>query len=260
MALALSKAGRRYGYLKDKPDFRDLGVGNAPNVTAVAATSVDLEPSCGAVRDQGDEGSCTAHAGVGLREFLARRYQSLVPILSPAFLYYMERKLDGSLDQGDCGSFGRTSMRVLNQFGVCALADEPYTPGDFSTAPTDQQVANALTWKAGAYHRIATVQDMRSCLASDYVFAIGFTVFESFESISADGLWSPDTANEQVLGGHEVLVIGYDDRKNGGSFKVRNSWGSSWGASGNFWMRYQDAADPNVLQDAWMQHLGNAWK
>ena len=255
--------GRKFGYLKDNIDHRDFGLSNmyiSLSVTGNMAKAVDLEKWCGPVKDQGNEGSCTAHAGTGMREFLARKWTPAVdaPILSPAFLYYMERKLDGSLDQGDCGSFGRSCVMAMNQFGVCTLADEPYTPGDFSTAPTDAQLADALKWKAGSYHRVQNVQDMKSCLGSGYTFAIGFTVYESFESIGSDGLWSP-SKNEGVLGGHEVLAIGYDDSVNGGSFKVRNSWGSGWGASGNFWMRYQDAADSDILQDAWMQHLGKAW-
>jgi len=263
VALQLSPGGRRYGYLRDIPDHRDFGLSNmyvGLRVSGRLDRAKDLEQWCGPVRDQGNEGSCTAHAGVGLREFLARKQTPALapPILSPAFLYYKERELDRSLAQGDCGSFGRTCVRVLNQFGVCTLGDEPYVAGDFSTPPTDAQLAEALSWKAGSYHRVQNVQDMKSCLASGYVFAIGFTVYESFENIGSDGLWTPNK-NEGVLGGHEVLAIGYDDSVNGGSFKVRNSWGPSWGVSGNFWMRYQDAADPDILQDAWMQHLGKAW-
>src|SRR6266852_5659434 len=109
MALAPASSGRRYGYLKDQPDHRDLGI-SAIKLTVSGATKskADLESFCGPVRDQGAEGSCTAHAGVGLREFLARKYEKKSPVLSPSFLYYQERKFDGSLDQGDCGSFGRT--------------------------------------------------------------------------------------------------------------------------------------------------------
>jgi C1A family cysteine protease len=261
MPLRLSPAGRRYGYLKDRADHRDFGIASSPVLLTSLPASFDLESYCGAVRDQGDEGSCTAHAGVGMREFLARKYMPpSAPVLSPAFLYYVERQLDGSLDQGDCGSFGRTAMRAMNQFGICTLADEPYVPGDFSTPPTEAQLLDALTYKAGAYHRIQNVEDMKSCIASGYAFAIGFTVYESFENVGSDGLWSPDKNAEQILGGHEVLAIGYDDSVNGGSFKVRNSWSASWGASGNFWLRYSDAGDPDVLQDAWLAHLGKAWQ
>ena len=257
--LTPSSSGRRYGYLRDIADHRDLGIASFLNLARDPhPPSVDLESFCGPVRDQGNEGSCTAHAGIGMREFLARKYQSQAPILSPSFLYYQERMLDGSLDQGDCGSYGRTVCRALNQFGVCTLGDEAYVPGQFSTAPTETQLTDGLVWKGGAYHRIANVQDMKSCLASGYVFAIGFTVYESFESIGADGLWNPST-KETVYGGHEVLAIGYNDSVNGGSFKVRNSWGPGWASSGNFWMRYADAANRNILQDAWMLHLGKKW-
>ena len=59
-----------------------------------------------------------------------------------------------------------------------------------------------------------------------------------------------------MLGGHEVLAYGYDDSVNGGSLLIRNSWGASWGKNGDFYMRYKDAANPDVLMDACIQHLG----
>ena len=127
-----------------------------------------------------------------------------------------------------------------------------------STTPTQAQMDAATKWATGQYHRLATVQDMKDCLASGYNFRIGFTVYQSFEDIGSDGIWTPNKA-ENVLGGHEVCCIGYDDRVNGGSFEVRNSWGESWGDSGNFWMRYVDAADSDILMDGWCQHLG-VWK
>lgn len=256
--------GRRYGYRKDVPDFRDLGVGSAPlsRATDPAVSNIAL---MGAVLDQGQEGSCTAHAAVADREFLhwkelARRGQTVAPdnagLYSPAFTYYVCRMLDGSLDEGDCGSYGRTTCRAGTKYGFAHRADMPYTPGDFDTAPTDAQYAAAKTWLTGQYHRLSTVQDMKDCIASGYNFRIGFTVYESFENIGHDGLWKPKKTQERVLGGHEVLAIGYRDDVNGGSFQVRNSWGESWGDSGNFWFRYSDAADSDILMDAWISHLG----
>jgi C1A family cysteine protease len=259
MTLTLSPAGRRYGYLKDKLDHRDFGMATAPlSPNLGLAPSTDLEAFVGAVLDQGDEGSCTAHYGAKQLTFLYKKYKDVDAEFSPSFIYYKSREFDGSLDQGDCGSMGRSVVHVLNQFGAALRSDEPYTPGDFSTPPTDAQLTEALAYKAGAYHRISNVQDMKTSLASGYVFGIGFTVYESFESIKSDGLWAPDTT-ENVLGGHETTVIGYDDSVNGGSFKVRNSWGTSFGQSGNFWLRYSDAGNPDILQDAWMIHLGRKW-
>ena len=263
MSLALSPAGRRYGYHKDPPDHRDFGVGRVrlEQATATAQSNLDL---MGVVLDQGQESSCTAHAAAADREFLhwkelVRRGAKFVPtsegMFSPSFIYYLERQADGSLAQGDCGSFGRTSCATLNKFGCALRSDMAYVAGDFGTAPTAAQLDGALKFATGQYHRLATVDDMKSCIASGYNFRIGFTVYESFEAIGANGIWTPETT-EQVLGGHETLAIGYDDSMNGGSFQVRNSWGAGWGDSGNFWMRYADAANSDILQDAWIQHLG----
>lgn len=261
--LPISAGGRRYGYHKDVPDHRDFGVAPALLSKAVAGRYSNLS-LMGPVLDQGQEGSCTAHAAATDREFLHWKElaylgntvnPSTEGMFSPSFIYYLERQADGTLAQGDCGSYGRTSCAVLRKFGCALRADMPYVPGDLSTAPTTEQLSAATKWATGQYHRLATVDDMKSCIASGYCFRIGFTVYESFESIGSDGIWNPST-RESVLGGHEVLACGFDDQVNGGSFQVRNSWGASWGQSGNFWMRYRDAADPNVLMDAWIQHLG----
>jgi C1A family cysteine protease len=262
MTLPPSPAGRRYGYHPDLPDHRDFGVANL-NFQRATVPKADNLALMGVVLDQGNEGSCTAHAAAADREYLhwkefaRRRETAVIPadgLFSPSFIYYKEREADGTLAQGDCGSFGRTSCQVLNQFGCAFRSDMPYVAGDFSTAPTDTQLAAAKKWATGQYHRLATVDDMKSCIASGYNFRIGFTVYESFESIGSDGIWTPSTT-ENVLGGHEVLAIGYDDTVNGGSFQVRNSWGP-WGKDGNFYMRYADAANSDILMDAWIQHLG----
>lgn len=53
---------------------------------------------------------------------------------------------------------------------------------------------------------------------------------------------------------HDVLLVGWDDRygtgnfinglrpKTEGAWKVRNSWGTSWGKGGYFWLSYADAS------------------
>lgn len=258
MELVLSPANRRYGYLRDKPDFRDLGMARLTRAKKTNPPKIDLEKLCGPVKDQGDLGACTAFAGTGMREFLWRRdskSKAPPPVFSPLFLYYKEREMDGDISE-DGGSYGRTCVKVLRETGVCLESTDPYLPYDFKRAPTEAQLDEAQKYRAGGYHRLNGVDDMKSCLASKYVFVVGFTVFESFERPGWTYMPIPGK-HEQVLGGHEVLFIGYDDEKS--AFKVRNSWGSSWGMSGNFWFPYEAAADFNILQDAWIQHLG-IWK
>lgn len=264
MPLPLSPAGRRYGYLPPKPDHRDFSVSRLalPQATSPFA---DNSKFMGPVLNQGAQGSCTAHAGVADREFLhwktlgELRHEEVKPdsvgLFSPSFLYYLERQLDGSLSEGDCGSTGRTSCQVLRNYG-CALRETmPYLDSDFTTAPSQAQLSAALQWPTGGYHQAKNVEDMKSILASGYNVRVGFTVFESFESDwSVKGYMPVPAKSERQLGGHEILFIGYEDAKS--AFLARNSWGSDWGLNGNFYFPYSAAADGEILMDGWVQHLG----
>lgn len=42
-------------------------------------------------------------------------------------------------------------------------------------------------------------------------------------------------------GGHALVVVGYDDRKE--AFRSMNSWGKNWGDDGYIWVKYKDFGD-----------------
>ena len=268
MTLQLSKGGKRYGLLPSKKDHRDFGLSGKFYFTATLPAKTDNLAFMGPVLNQGQQGSCTAHSEAADREYLHWKTLSdlfshspaptAYGMFSPSFTYYQERKIDNSLDQGDCGSQIRTSCKVGQLYGNCLRSEMPYNDQDCSTAPTSGQLSDALKFPTGSYHAVPLVDDMKHCIASGYNLKYGFNVYESFESdqMAKTGIWSPDVNNEQVIGGHAVLGIGYDDSVNGGSFLVRNSWGGDWGYKGNFWLRYQDAANSNILTDSYVQHLG----
>lgn len=243
---------RKYGFKSSPKDERDLHAKEAFSIDLNLPTSVDLEAWMGPVKDQGHEGSCTAHAGSENLEFLFRKIKNESWVFSPQFLYYKEREMDGSLP-GDSGSYGRTSVKCMQKFGCDLLSDDPYDTTKMDVPPNRAQEYVAAQYKAGAYHALKDINEMKSCLASGFAFLLGFDVYENFESIGADGIAPPPEG--QILGGHEVLVIGYDDST--GRFKVRNSWGSGWGSHGNFFMAYNDLL--KVMSEAWIQHFGKPW-
>jgi C1A family cysteine protease len=254
MTLPLSPAGRRYGFKPSPKDPRDFSAFRILAPIPIPP-AIDLEAFCGPVKDQGQEGSCTAHAGTENLEYIFRKFKAQEPIFSPQFLYYCERDKDGTLSQGDCGSYGRTAVQVMQKFGCCLLSSDLYDPSHMNDAPTDAQWAEARLYLAGAYHALSTVDEMKHCIASGYPFLIGFDVYENFETdIGPSGVMP--SPHGSILGGHEVLVIGYDDST--GYFKVRNSWSAGWGDHGNFYMSYNDVL--KVISEAWIQHFGNPWK
>ena len=44
-------------------------------------------------------------------------------------------------------------------------------------------------------------------------------------------------ANEAPIN-HSVVIVGWDDRKGKGCWKVQNSWGPQWGEGGYVWIEY----------------------
>lgn len=261
MTLVKSSAGRRYGRKPDTLDARDLRMNTAPVFRLPIGSLppvITLLPWLGPVKDQGDEGSCTGHAYSSHREFLARKYQAAGPILSPQFLYCQELIAEGSFPQ-DAGANSRTGCVILNQYGCCEEGIEPYVDGSL-TKPTQDQIFNAKKWIGGAYHRIGHLADVLSCLNSGYCCTAGFVVYESFESdqVANTGIMPMPKPNEAVLGGHETLIVGHDipNRR----VLVQNSWGTSWGINGRFWMPFEFVSNPAYVSDLWMLHLGRAWK
>jgi C1A family cysteine protease len=80
----------------------------------------------------------------------------------------------------------------------------------------------------------------------------GITLFPSFESdsVAATGQVPMPLLNEQPIGGHAVLVSGYNQVTR--RFKVRNSWGADWGDRGYFYLPYDYVFARHYASEAWV--------
>jgi C1A family cysteine protease len=127
-----------------------------------------------------------------------------------------------------------------------------YFISKFRTKPSAKCYKEAAKHTAVLYQRVArSLNQMKGCLASGYPFVIGFSVYESFEGpdVAKTGVLSMPLPAEKLLGGHAVLVVGYDDSQS--RFIVRNSWGPKWGMAGYFTMPYTYLLDENLSDDFW---------
>ncbi len=231
---------RAYGWLPDLPDHRDL-LYSAPFTTLAAAPAkVDLRRECPPVYDQGDLGSCTANAIGAAHQFAQIKEGQASPFVpSRLFVYYNERVMEHTV-RSDSGATIRDGIKSINKQGVCPESMWPYVVAKFTKKPSNGCFTEAKNHQAVQYRRIArTLPQMKGCLAEGYPFVYGFTVYESFESaqVAKTGVVPMPAPSEQVLGGHAVLAIGYDDAKD--AFIVRNSWGTAWGMKGYFIMPYR---------------------
>ena len=241
----------KYHWKKDLPDPRDFIY--QPKLTATPS-SVDLRSYCSPIEDQGAIGSCTGNAIAGIVEYLSRRARKTTDV-SRLFIYYEERVLEGTVNE-DAGAYIRDGIKVVNKKGAPLESLWPYIENKVLVKPVQLAYTNALTRRALNYQRCLNFNAVRSAIAAGYPVVIGFTVYDSFEQ----GTWwlpngtglmpYPNTNIESILGGHAVCLVGYND--NTRTFIARNSWGTSWGKSGYFYMPYQVIQDTNMSDDFWI--------
>jgi C1A family cysteine protease len=246
----------RYGWIPDIPDHRDH-LYSAPLVhLKKLPAQVDLRPQCPReVYDQGQLGSCTGNSIAGAIEFdllKQKAPQAFTP--SRLFIYYNERAIEHTTGT-DSGGQIRDGVKSVNALGAPPETFWPYSdknPGPFSQKPSADAYEVASKHKSTSYERVArSLSQIKGCLASGYPFVFGFSVYESFESaeVAKTGDAPMPSANEQLLGGHAVLAVGYDDKAQ--RFIVRNSWGPSWGKAGYFTLPYAYLLDANLSDDFW---------
>jgi len=211
-------------------------------------SKVDLRSKFPPIYDQGNLGSCTANALCGLIGYNKPTIKG-----SRLFLYYNERFLENTI-LTDSGAFLYDGIISLQKYGICQETEWPYDDGpkQFTVKPSNQCYINAQNHNALQVQNINNdLTHMKNSLASGNPFVVGITVYSSFESakVTRTGMVPMPTYKDQLLGGHAVVCVGYDDSKQ--VWIMRNSWGTNWGDKGYFYLPYLYLLDSSLSSDLW---------
>lgn len=242
----------KFGWRPDTPDQRDRKY-SCPRRMTPMPVSMDLRTWCPPIWDQGNIGSCTAHAiSAALQYGAIHAGQDDKDIVrSRLFIYYIERDAEGTI-KSDAGAEIRDGIKCVADIGACDEEMWVYDTSKFTIKPPQKCYDNAKSYEALSYASVnTTLTDMRSCLADGFPFVIGVTVYSSFMSDAAasTGIIPLPQADETAEGGHAILICGYDDRTR--LFTFRNSWGTDWGDEGYGYLPYDYLANQNLADDAW---------
>jgi C1A family cysteine protease len=268
----MEKFNRKCGWIRQKPSEKDREINHPANVKLLKAIrdaratlprSVDLSSSDVPVVDQQQLGSCPANALAGLLGWYIKKNNGMIYVASRLFTYYYTRILEGSPIDQDTGTTIRGALGSLALFGVppekSSLQGIAWDYEDYKTKFTQappmmtsfvalnyQGVAYTLIDKPGTPDVLGTIKGV---LAAGLPMEFGFDCFESIVQADQNGGAFPvPTSDEQVVAGHAVEAVGYDDNyittnttdnsKSTGALFIKNSWGETWGIKGYGYLPY----------------------
>lgn len=197
----------------------------------------------GPVLDQGNTGTCVAHAADGVRMWQEYRDGSSINryVTEPAVfqLYDWCKAADGQSDPNrEKGTSIRTVLNVLRARG---------TP-----------LANGKTngGRIISYYSVNpnSVSTMKYALMTRGSLIVGTDWDSAWFSVPRTLILKPPSGD--VVGGHAYMIWGWDDKVNGGSWIIRNSWGRGprgWTATGNAYMKYDYFTKYAHREAWWMQ-------
>lgn len=252
------KQKRNFGWLPDRPDARDQRYESVrmPMELAALPSKVDLRTQFPApCYDQGELGSCVSNAIAAKMQFLRLRQKLPTFMPSRLYIYYNARWVDGNVNE-DAGTYIRTGIKVIAKAGFAHESIWKYDIKKFAIQPPVAAYEDARLYYPIKYFRLdnTNLNSLKNCLAAGYPIVFGFTMYDSFwEADTNGGIVPMPRNNEADIGGHCVLIIGYDDTKE--QFIIRNSFGTKVGDKGHYYMPYEYLTNKDLAEDFWTVRL-----
>lgn len=218
-------------------------------------SNASLEKYCPTPGDQGNYGTCVAFASAyHLRTILYAKHLGISNkseinklVFSPTFVY---ESIKDPADK-DCQG-GSNPIHALELFKTLGVATNNTLPYACGKKVTSNSMLEALSFTIKDYQILFLpdeqdlsfrINSVKKAIAEGYPVLLCFVVPQSFYQPGT--VWQPSAADAGPSGKHgrhAMCIVGYDDNKAGGAFRVLNSWGDQWADGGYVWIKYNDFA------------------
>ncbi|MGE3727172.1 MAG: C1 family peptidase [Candidatus Sericytochromatia bacterium] len=222
--------------LASPEQLRAIPLASMPYSGVDLPSKVDLSENMPPPGDQGGQNSCVGWATA----YVLKSYQERVEhnhilakpdgspqwqkVFSPAFVYnLLNNSRDGGITYID-------ALNLLSSQGVVPWSDMPYNPDDFRSKPAPALLQKARAWRIDYWRQVNVLdpKELKAHLNAGYPVMLGAVIDQGFYRARKGHVWKKREGKS--LGGHALVLVGYDDAKR--SFKVINSWGPRWADGG----------------------------
>ena len=234
-----------------KPDSRDYKFVPSPSVLAKVTTPIKkfcLNQKNIIVLNQGNLGSCVSNAFAQCINILSMNTLAI----SRLYHYYCGRAIGGNSSMGDTGLYIRQAASIITKFGGAKESTWPYVISNFSQLPPLKVFQGSKLFRKYMYTFVnQNLISLKACLVQNNTpIVFGIMVYSSFMTAAVTNTGTvplPNTKTETLLGGHCIIMIGYNDLTQ--TFTCVNSWGTAWGAKGYFTLPYAYVTNPALASD-----------
>ncbi|MDD3643624.1 MAG: C1 family peptidase, partial [Candidatus Krumholzibacteria bacterium] len=179
-------------------------------------------------KDQGGCGSCWDFAATGQLESHVKIFEGREEDLSE------QQVLDCTpYDAGCDGGWASAAYYVWINYGAVREVCLPYEMRD--DLPCTQESCEPIAWMTSSQSVASDVNSIKEALLTGPVYSSMSIVDRFYDYISGCFSWE-----DEIVGYHAVLILGWDDNQCGGegAWIIKNSWGNDWGQDGFGYIKY----------------------
>jgi C1A family cysteine protease len=237
-------------------EFRDKYVTGYKKVQSFSCTIFSSEASdlpdsidwtikgvVNSVRDQGQCGSCWAFATTANAESVWAISTGKLLDLSEEYLVDCATGI-GYFNMGCNGGNPDSALKYMVNYGQCSETSYPYTSGTTKKAGPCEKCIDAGIKFSGCFDVRPNDQvSLKSAVSYQPVVIAIEADTRYFQSYSSGILTDEIKCGTQL--DHAVEIVGYGSENGIDYWKVRNSWGTSWGEKG--YVRIQRTSSTNDI-------------